>query len=163
LEDVFKDVGGRPEATVLGRKLKLGMLEAPVVNGYMGHVLDYDDAHATTMHPTNPVLPALLPLCERRRASGKELLLAYVCGLEASVRVGRASPEHHKGGWHLTGTLGAIGAGAAAAKFLGCSHEQITRSVGIAASQSAGMQQNRGTMTKYLHPGKAAENGLMSA
>jgi len=159
---MLQDVGGRPEATVLGRKLKLGLLEAPIANGFMGHVLDYDDTHATTFHPSSPVLSALLPLCERRCISGKELLLAYVCGLEAGARVGRASPAHHKGGWHLTGTLGSMAAGVAAAKLLGCTHSQTTHAIGIAASQSAGLQQNRGTMTKYLHAGKAAANGLMS-
>jgi 2-methylcitrate dehydratase PrpD len=159
---MLQDLGGRPEATVLGRKLKLGILEAPVANGFMGHVLDYDDTHATTLHPSSPVLSALLPLCERKPVSGKEFLLAYVCGLEAGVRAGRASPSHHKGGWHLTGTLGSMAAGVGAAKLMGCSHPEITHAIGIAASQSAGLQQNRGTMTKYLHAGKAAANGLMS-
>lgn len=159
---MLQDAGGRAEATVIGRKLKLGILEAPIANGYMGHVLDYDDTHATTLHPSSPVLAAVLPLCDRKRISGKELLLAYVCGLEAGARAGRASPAHHKGGWHLTGTLGSMAGGAAAAKLLGCSPLQITWAIGIAASQSAGLQQNRGTMTKYLHAGKAAANGLMS-
>lgn len=159
---MLQDTGGRPEATVLGRKLKLGILEAPIANGYMGHVLDYDDTHATTLHPSSPVLSALLPMCDRKRISGKDVLLAYVCGLEAGVRTGRASPAHHKGGWHLTGTLGSMAAGAGAAKLLGCNDSQITHAIGIAASQSAGLQQNRGTMTKYLHAGKAAANGLMS-
>lgn len=161
--DMLRDLGGRSEATVLGRKLKLGLLEAPVANGYMGHVLDYDDTHATTFHPSSPVLSALLPLCERKPVSGQALLLAYVCGLEAGARVGRASPAHHKGGWHLTGTLGSMAGAVGAAKLLGCTHEQTTHAMGIAASQSAGLQQNRGTMTKYLHAGKAAANGLMSA
>lgn len=160
---MLQDAGSRAEATVLGRKLKLGILEAPIANGYMGHVLDYDDTHATTLHPSSPVLSALLPLCDRKKLSGKEFLLAYVCGLEAGVRVGRASPQHHKGGWHLTGTLGSMAGAVAAAKLLGCSHPQMTNAIGIAASQSAGLQQNRGTMTKYLHAGKAAANGLMSA
>ena len=97
--DMLKDAGGRPEATVVGRKLKLGIMEAPIANGFMGHVLDYDDTHATTLHPSSPVLSALLPLCERKRISGKELMLAYVCGLEAGARSGRAAPQHHKGGW----------------------------------------------------------------
>lgn len=160
--DMLKDAGGRPEATVVGRKLKLGIMEAPIANGFMGHVLDFDDTHATTLHPSSPVLSALLALCERKRISGKELMLAYVCGLEAGARTGRAAPQHHRGGWHLTGTLGSMAAGVGAAKLLGCSHQQITHAIGIAASQSAGLQQNRGTMTKYLHAGKAAVNGLMS-
>ena len=160
--EMLQDVGGRAEATVLGRKLKLGIMEAPIANGYMGHVLDYDDTHTTPLHPSSPLLSALLPICERQKISGKDFILAYVCGLEVGARVARASPKHHKGGWHLTGTLGCMAAGVGAAKLLGCNEIQMSHALGISASQSAGLQQNRGTMTKYLHAGKAAANGLMS-
>jgi 2-methylcitrate dehydratase PrpD len=79
------------------------------------------------------------------------------------VRVGRTAPGHHDGGWHLTGTLGTIAAGAACAKLLGLTGQQMTYALAIAATQAAGMQQNRGTMCKSLHAGKAASNGLLAA
>lgn len=161
---VLNEVSGKPVATVLGRNLKLGPLDAATANGYMGHVLDYDDTHlgGTILHASSPVLSALLPLCEQRTVTGKQLLLAFVCGFEAGVRSGQASPGHHKGGWHLTGTLGTLAAGIAAAKMLDVNARQMTHAMGIAATQAAGLQQNRGTMCKYLHAGKAAANGLMA-
>lgn len=162
LLSVLREVGGREQATVLGRKLKLGVLDAPVANGYMGHALDYDDTHSTTLHPSSPVLSALLALCDHKPRDGKSFVLAYACGLEMGVRAGKASPAHHKGGWHLTGTLGALAAGAGAAKLLGLDARQFAHAVGIAASQAAGLQQNRGTMPKYLHAGKAASSGVLS-
>ena len=83
-------------------------------------------------------------------------MLAYATGFEAGVRSGRTAPGHHKGGWHLTGTLGSIAAGVAGGKLLDLDAQKLTYAMGIAATQAGGMQQNRGTMCKSLHAGKAA-------
>jgi len=165
LLSVLQDVSGRPEATVFGRGVKLGLLEAPLANGQMGHVLDYDDTHmgGVVLHTSSPVLAALFALAERNPVSGKDFMLAYAIGFEAGVRIGRTAPGHHKGGWHLTGTLGTIAAGAAAGKLIKLDRQKLTYTLGIAATQSAGMQQNRGTMCKSFHAGKAAANGVLSA
>jgi 2-methylcitrate dehydratase PrpD len=165
LLSVLQDVSGRPQATVFGRGLKLGLLEAPVANGQMGHVLDYDDTHmgGVVLHTSSPVLAALFALAERKPVSGQDFMLDYAIGFEAGVRTGRTAPGHHKGGWHLTGTLGTIAAGAAAGKLIKLDRQKLTYTLGIAATQSAGMQQNRGTMCKSFHAGKAAANGILSA
>jgi 2-methylcitrate dehydratase PrpD len=159
-------LGSSPRATVLGRSTRLGTLEAAIANGQMGHVLDYDDTHlsgTTVIHTSSPVLAALFALAETEAASGEDLLLAYATGFEAGVRVGRTAPEHLEGGWHLTGTLGSISAAAAAAKLLRLDALQFTHALAIAATQAAGMQQNRGTMCKSFHAGKAASNGILAA
>jgi 2-methylcitrate dehydratase PrpD len=175
--ETLKLNGGRPVATVIGRGLKLGLLEAPIANGQMGHLLDYDDTHmgGVVLHASSPILAALFALSEHldevrgatnpvcTPVSGREFMLAYATGFEAGVRVGRTAPGHHDGGWHLTGTLGTIAAGAACAKLLGLTGQQMTYALAIAATQAAGMQQNRGTMCKSLHAGKAASNGLLAA
>src|SRR6185312_8911011 len=64
---VLQETSGKPAAAVLGRKLKLGLLDAPLANGQMGHVLDYDDTHmgGVVLHTSSPVLAALLALAER--------------------------------------------------------------------------------------------------
>ena len=162
---VLQEVSGRPQATVFGRGLRLGLLDAPLANGQMGHVLDYDDTHmgGVVLHASSPVLAALFALAERATVSGADFMLAYAIGFEAGVRAGRAAPGHHKGGWHLTGTLGTIAAGAACAKLLKLDRQRFTYAIGIAATQSAGMQQNRGTMCKSFHAGRAAANGALAA
>jgi 2-methylcitrate dehydratase PrpD len=162
---VLQDVSGKPQATVFGRKLKLGLLDAPLANGQMGHVLDYDDTHmgGVVLHTSSPVLAALFALAERAPVSGAEFMLAYGTGFEAGVRAGRTAPGHHKGGWHLTGTLGSIAAGVASAKLLKLDRQRMTYAMGIAATEAAGMQQNRGTMCKSFHAGKAASNGVLAA
>lgn len=165
LLDVLHETGGKPQATVLGRGLKLGLLEAPLANGQMGHLLDFDDTHmgGVVLHTSSPVLAALLALAERAPVSGADLMLAYAVGFEAGVRSGRTAPGHHKGGWHLTGTLGSTAAGAACGRLLGLDAQRLTYALGIAATQAGGMQQNRGTMCKSFHAGKAAQNGVLAA
>ncbi|HLH96139.1 MAG TPA: MmgE/PrpD family protein [Xanthobacteraceae bacterium] len=165
LINVLRDSGSSPQATVLGRKLKLGLRDAALANGQMGHVLDFDDTHmgGVVLHASSPVLAALFALAERNKVSGAELMLAYAVGFEAGVRTGWSAPGHHKGGWHLTGTLGTIAAGVAGGKLLKLDAQRLTYAMGIAATQAAGMQQNRGTMCKSFHAGKAASNGVLAA
>jgi 2-methylcitrate dehydratase PrpD len=162
---VLQEAGGRPQATVFGRGLALGFLDAPIANGLAGHVLDYDDTHmdGTLLHTSSPTLAALFSIAERVPVSGAEFLLAYAVGFEAGVRTGRTAPGHHRGGWHLTGTLGSIAAGVAAGRLLKLDARRLAHAMAIAATQSAGMQQNRGTMCKSFHAGKAAANGVLAA
>jgi 2-methylcitrate dehydratase PrpD len=164
LLSVLQETSGYPQATVFGRGMRLGLLDAPLVNGQMGHVLDYDDTHmgGVVLHTSSPVLAGLFALSERVVTSGADFLLAYVVGFEAGVRSGRTAPGHHKGGWHLTGTLGTIAAGVACGKLLKFDRQRLTYTMGIAATQAAGMQQNRGTMCKSFHAGKAAANGVLA-
>jgi 2-methylcitrate dehydratase PrpD len=162
---VLEEAGGRPQARILGRNLRLGFLDAPLANGQMGHILDFDDTHmgGVVLHASSPILAALFALAERKTVSGADLMLAYAVGFEAGVRTGRAAPGHHKGGWHLTGTLGSIAAGVAAGKLIGLGGQRLTYAMGIAATQAGGMQQNRGTSCKSFHAGKAAANGVLAA
>jgi 2-methylcitrate dehydratase PrpD len=160
----MKALGSAGRASVIAHDLKLGHLEAAIVNGQIGHVLDYDDTHmdGVVLHTSSPVLAALFSVAESGSFSGRDLVAAYAAGFEAGVRVGKASPGHHDGGWHLTGTLGTIAAGIAVGRLLGLDAGKMTYALGIAATQAAGMQQNRGTMSKSFHAGKAASNGVLA-
>jgi 2-methylcitrate dehydratase PrpD len=165
LLSVLKSTGAGGQATVLGHTLKLGLLEAAIANGQMGHLLDYDDTHmgGVVLHASSPILAALFVLAERGPLDGRAFIAAYAAGFEAGVRVGQSAPGHYDGGWHLTGTLGTIAAGAACGRLLGLDGQQMVHALGIAATQASGMQQNRGTMAKSFHAGKAASNGLLAA
>jgi 2-methylcitrate dehydratase PrpD len=166
LLDTFAATGSPAVAPVLGQGgRRLGLLDAAVANGQMGHLLDFDDTHmgGVVLHASSPLLAALLALAEHRPVGGRALIAAYVAGFEAGVRTGQGAPAHHDGGWHLTGTLGAVAAGAGAARLLGLDARQTNHALGIAATQAAGMQQNRGTMCKSFHAGKAAASGALAA
>ena len=158
--------GGTPSASVIGRGFKTSIPYAALVNGAMGHALDYDDiTEVTKTHPTAVLLPGSLALAEEGRASGRELLLAYLVGFEVACSVGAGlSPEYFDDlGWHPSGPLGAIGAGAAAARLLNLDREQVAMTISLAASQAAGLRQNFGTMTKPFHAGEAARSGVTAA
>ena len=162
----LEDLGSVPVATVLGRGArKLSLLDAAIANGQMGHVLDFDDTHlgGVILHTSTATLPALFALGERRHSSGRDVMVALAAAFEAGIRVGQAAPSHHLGGWHLTGTLGTVAAAAASARLLGLDEKQTTFALGIACTQAAGMQQNRGSDCKSLHAGKSAYHGVLAS
>lgn len=155
---------GPPQAQIIGRADRTDILHAALLNGISSHVLDFDDTHYRMVHPSAPVLPAVLALCEWRQFSGHDLVHAYALGVETEIRIGLSVfPEHYDRGWHITGTAGVFGAAAAAGKLLGLDEERMAWALGIAATQSAGLREMFGSMCKSLHPGKAAQNGLSAA
>jgi 2-methylcitrate dehydratase PrpD len=155
---------GAPQAAVFGRAERLDALNAALVNGISTHVLDFDDTHQRAVHPTAPVLPALLAYAEWKKTSGRDLVHAFVLGVEAEVRIGLSVfPEHYDIGWHITGTAGVFGAAAAMAKILGLDARRTAWALGIAATQSSGLREMFGSMCKSLHPGRAAQGGMTAA
>ena len=154
-----------PQASVLGRRDKVDMASAALLNGISSHTFDFDDTHLKTIiHPAGPVASALLALAEHTGASGRALMDALVLGIDVSCRVGNAMyPDHYDRGWHITGSTGTVGAAAGCARLLGLSEAQTAMALGIAASQPIGMREQFGSMTKPFHPGGAARAGLMSA
>ena len=164
VKQVLTEEGGNPECTVLGLGNKTSPLSAVWANGVLSHALDYDDISNTMGgHPSVPVIPALLALSEQHSISGKAFVLAYVVGFETECKIGRSvNFVHYDRGWHPTSTLGIFGAAAAAAKLLGLAAADCARALAIAASMASGIKANFGTMTKPLHVGQAARNGLLA-
>ncbi|WP_323718432.1 MmgE/PrpD family protein [Paracoccus aminovorans] len=150
---------------LLGRKERLGMLDAAFVNGTAGHALDYDDtSKSLSGHPTVIIIPGLLALAEAMGASGKDLTDAYIIGVEAATRFARGvNFQHYEKGWHPTATLGIFGAAVAASVMLKSDEAQIASAISISASLASGIKANFGTSTKPLHAGIAARNGLFAA
>jgi 2-methylcitrate dehydratase PrpD len=165
LADLALEDGGRPAASLIGRREKISTPQAALVNGAASHALDYDDVNmAMSGHPTVPIVPALLALAEDSDASGAAFLAAFVAGYETECRIGAlVLPDHYGRGFHATGTIGSFGAAAACAHLLGLDAEKTATALGIAATQAAGLKSMFGTMCKPLHAGKAAQNGLLAA
>lgn len=156
---------GPPQASLFGRHERLDALHAALVNGISSHVLDYDDTHLRTIiHPAGPVASALVAFSEYRPISGQAFMNALVLGVEVECRLGNSVyPEHYAMGWHITGSTGVFGAAAAIGRVLGLDEKQMTWALGIAASQPVGLKVQFGSMTKSFHPGRAAQNGMLSA
>jgi 2-methylcitrate dehydratase PrpD len=159
------DFSGGKQATVVGRSERVDALSAAFLNAASANVLDFCDTHVpTAIHPTAPVVPALLALAELTRVSGRDLLLALVLGHEVECRIGIAmSPSHYQRGWHITSTCGVFGAAVGAGKLLGLSAQQMIFALGAAATQSGGLCECLGTPAKSVSVGNAARNGLLSA
>jgi 2-methylcitrate dehydratase PrpD len=135
-------------------------------NGVASHILEFDDVHkGSTLHAGAPVIPAALAVAEREHSTGREFLLAVAVGYETALRVGEAVNPSHYYYWHPTGTAATFGAAAAAGSLLHLDTGQMQNALGTAGTQAAGLWEFNadGAMSKHLHPGKAAMNGIMAA
>lgn len=150
------------EASLWGQAQHVEVEKAAIINGTASHVLDYDDASAgIIIHPSAPILAAILPVAEELNASGKDVINAYAIGTEVMVRVGEVMGiNHYNLGWHATDTLGTIGAVAACASLKQLSKAECAHALAIGASMAGGLQKNFGSMTKPLHVGLAAAHGI---
>ncbi len=139
---------------------------AALIDGTSAHALDYDDVDdAVIAHPSAVLVPALLAASSTQEVTGAELIPAFRTG----VRVGRAIAaaidirSHYELGWHSTATIGTIGATAAVAQLLRLTMDEARHAIGIAGSLAGGSRRAFGTMTKPLHAGIAAGNGILAA
>ncbi len=167
LLDVMKGEGGNPESSVLSYGFKTSVMNAALINGTMGHILDFDDDHREgTMHPTVVVFPAVFALGEKLKASGKELMRALILGLEVMIRVGESFlGKSYYQGFHPTGTCGVFGAAAGCATLLGLDAKRMTYALGLAGSFTSGTQEwsTEGSWQKPLQAGHPAMFGVLSA
>jgi 2-methylcitrate dehydratase PrpD len=168
-------VGGRAEALLLGRgKTKVPAPMAARVLGTAGHAHDWDDSQVSLdpahvygllTHPTIPPLTSALVMTQQLgNIDGQTFMLAFLTGFEVECKISEwMLPQHYLRGFHSSGSVGTFGAYATAAKLLGLRGENLRSGFGIAASFAAGIRCNFGTMTKPLHVGRAAENGVTAA
>ena len=163
--EISREHGGTQEATVFGFGFRAPASETALVNGTSAHALDFDDVSMSMRgHPSVPLVPALLALGEKLGSSGRNIVDAFVLGFEVECKVGRLiGAPHYALGWHPTATFGTMGAAAACARLLRLDPERTRMALGIATSLASGARRNFGTMTKPLHAGWAARNGIIAA
>ena len=160
-------------ATVIGSGMKVPPRFAAFANGIAVHADDYDDTqlaaakdrvYGLLTHPTAPALPAALAMAEREGASGAAFMRAYHVGVEVECKIAEAmNPRHYRDGFHSTATCGPFAAASAVANLLGYGRDTTMVALAIAGSQSAGLRENFGTMTKPFHAGRASESGVLAA
>ncbi len=163
---------GVPESTVIGFEFKAPACDGALINGTSGHADDYDDTQLSTApdrlyglmtHPTVPVLAATLAIGEKLGSSGRDIIEAFVKGFEVECKIAETiKPAHYWRGFHTTATIGTFGAFASTGTLLGLHEEELRVSLGIATSLASGIRANFGTMTKPLHAGMAASNGIIA-
>ncbi len=160
-------LGGAGECAVLGLPARLPLRDAVMVNGILVHGLDYDDTHVPgIIHATASAWPCALGAGEHAGAGGRDVLAAYVVGVEAGARLGAvAKGAFHQVGFHPTGLIGAFGCTLLAGRLLGANPAQLTMAQGITLSTGAGSLEflEDGAWTKRLHPGWAGVAGITGA
>jgi 2-methylcitrate dehydratase PrpD len=163
----IKALAGSGPRAVLGHPDRLPLRDAVLANGMLMHGLDYDDTHTEgVVHLTVAVLPAVLGLGAELGRSGREMLAAYVAGIECGARVASvARGGFHTAGFHPTGVVGAFAAAIAAGKLYGLSVPEMENAQGIALSVAAGSLEflEDGSWTKRLHAGWAGVGGITAA
>jgi 2-methylcitrate dehydratase PrpD len=161
--DMVRLEGSAPSASIVGQSLRASAQLAALANGVAAHAMDYDLTYIAGQ-AGSAVIPAILPVAEITGAKPAEIMAAIIIGYEITGRVGRANfLASSVGGWHTTGTVGVIAAAAACARLLKVPAEKIPDIIGISASMASGLSVNFGSMTKPLHSGHAARDGVMAA
>jgi 2-methylcitrate dehydratase PrpD len=175
LVEEAEQMGGRPDALLLSRgAVRVPAPMAARVLGTAGHAHDWDDSQVSVdpahvygllTHPTIPPLSSALVMAQKLGAiDGKTFMVAFLTGFEVECKISEwMLPQHYLRGMHSSATVGTFGAFAAAAKLLSLTGDKLRSGFGIAASFAAGIRCNFGTMTKPLHVGRAAENGVTAA
>ncbi|PRR89287.1 MULTISPECIES: MmgE/PrpD family protein [unclassified Bacillus (in: firmicutes)] len=156
--------GGAAQIPVIGQGKKVSRQSAAMLNGYLIHALDYDDVHSDVRgHPSAVIIPALLSQLSDGKGYGDRFLAAYITGVEVMARLGESiGKAHYERGWHNTGTLGAIAAVCAIGYLKQVSQEELTKAIGFAGAQSAGMRKQFGSDMKPLQAGLAAKTAVWS-
>jgi 2-methylcitrate dehydratase PrpD len=161
----IRELGGAGESTIIGYGEKNSRPYAALANGTFAHGLEFDNAHWSHVHPGPPTIAAALSVAEKEKSSGKALLTSMLAGFEVALAIGKAVfPSHRYRGFQPTATIGTFGAAAAAGKLMNMDEDQIANALGLAGTQASGLNEwiHSGDMSKRIHAGKAAMNGILS-
>jgi 2-methylcitrate dehydratase PrpD len=163
VSEVVKVTASTPAATIVGRPLRAAPQLAALANGVAGHDMDFDFTYFAGQ-TIACVIPAILPVAETSGATSADALAAFIIAAEVAGRITRAAPlALRAAGWHSTGTVGVIAAAAACARLMKIDAKRIANILGITTSLASGLSINFGTMTKPLHAGHAAHDGVLAA
>ena len=161
--DVIGLDGSAPAATIVGRSLRTAPRFAALANGVAGHSMVTAITYMAGQSVA-AVIPAILPVAETTGATQGEMLAAFIVAAEVAGRIYRAGPKAWRGtAWHSTGVVGTTAAALACTRLMNISADNIPHFVCITASMASGVTANFGTMTKPLHSGHAAQNGVLAA
>ncbi|RZL92356.1 MAG: MmgE/PrpD family protein [Variovorax sp.] len=159
--------GGPAEAGLWGAQQRVSVGHSVLSSGTAIHSFDFDDHSRAKIHPGAVVVPVALALGERENAPGSVVMAAIAAGYETMNRVSQAANpgRARMRGWHLTGTCGTFAAAATASVILGLDAETTASALGLAGTQSAGLWAftTDGSMSKRMHPGRAAQDGVTAA
>ncbi len=160
------EMGAGPCWIVGKENRRTSPLMAALMNGFNAHIVEYDDTHRNSLyHPGAPTMAAALAAAQTTKGNGQKFIEGLVAGYELGIRLAEGMNPSHYVFWHTTGTVGCFAAAAAAGKILGLKTDQIVWALGNAGTQAAGLWEFQAdkSLSKPLHPGKAAQAGVLAA
>lgn len=162
VRDMVREEAAAPQCSVVGEEARTSPQLAAFANGVALHAMDYDMTYFIGQQ-MSPMIPAILAFAETRGAAQADVLSAYIVGFEVCSRLARANiTQGSAGGWHSVPTVGTLTTAAALGRLLGSSREEIRTAIAMTVSMASGVGANYGTMTKPLHCGHAARNGVVA-
>ncbi|MEZ5082245.1 MAG: MmgE/PrpD family protein [Bacteroidales bacterium] len=167
IRDIYKEMGGKGEATVIGFGEKIPAVNATLVNSLMIRALDFNDIYwkEDPSHPSD-IIPAALSAGEMVGASMEDVIVAIVLAYEFEQRLCLfATPGIRERKWHhatLTQFVSPIVAG----KLLGLTVDQMVNAIGISGSHNHTIgcpTAGKLTMMKNTVDPMAVQSGVFAA
>lgn len=164
--DYIAEMGGRQDATLWGRSVRVPAAQAALALGTAVHAHAFDDSQ-NRMHVAAVVVPASIAVGEREGVDGRQFLSAVVSGYETMMRVGRGlnTARAFMRGWRGTGVCGPVGAAASVGLLMGASSDTMASAFGLAGNQATGLVTSTvdESLTLRFDAGRAAQTGVISA
>jgi len=167
LRDLYRDLAGKQEATVIGFGEKIPAVNATLVNSLMIRALDFNDIYwkQDPSHPSD-IIPAALSIGEMVDADMKSAIVAIVLAYEFEQRLCEfAVPGVRERKWHhatLTQFVSPITAG----KVLGLTVDQMVNAIGISGCHNHTIgcpTAGKLTMMKNTVDPMAVQSGVLAA
>jgi len=167
LKDIYSDMAGTGEATLIGFGDKLPAVNATLVNSLMVRALDFNDIYwkEDPSHPSD-LIPAALAAGELADASMEDVIVAIVLAYEFEQRLCLfAKPGVRERKWHHA-TLTQFVSPVVAGKLLGLTVDQMVHAIGISGSHNHTIgcpTAGKLTMMKNTVDPMAVQSGVFAA
>ena len=160
MSKIIKSKNLPEEAGAIGCGFKTSLWDSVFLNAFLAHASELeDDSFLGGVSWDITVIPLLLPLAEKLKISGRELLEAMIVGLEVHTRTCLFSSTH----LGVVVVPGGVGPAAAGARALGLDIEKTTSALGLAMSGPAILLINLGTDAHFFESALQALQGIMAA
>jgi len=129
------ELGGNPQATVIGHGTKTNIADAALMNALLIRAMDYNDIYwkQDPSHPSD-IIPAALAPAEWKGRSGKDLIVGILIAYELEMRLCLAAePGVREVGWHHA-SLTQFASPFVAGRMLGLTEDQLVAACGISGS-----------------------------
>ena len=161
---LYRDLGGKEEATILIHGGRIPAQDAAFVNGVMARALDFCDSMAPGPHPGSSVITAGLAASELvGGCSGRDFITSVAVGTEVAARLNLSEAAYD--GFDPTGICVPFGAASAVAKVLGLGPKETWNALALVFNSCGGSFQSHidGSLGVRFVQGRVAQSGVISA